>query len=115
MSSAIATFKINTAKIRQVESNAIAGLVKMGFAIQGKGQVNAPYETGALKNTIRVEQPKPGTVLVIAGGSAGSKTVAYARRRHYENRLHPGTLRYLERGFNDFVKNYQQFFQGITK
>ena len=54
MSSAIATFKINTAKIRQVESNAIAGLVKMGFAIQGKGQVNAPYETGALKNTIRV-------------------------------------------------------------
>lgn len=59
----------------------------------------APKLTGDLRNSGRVEKNPSG------GQSAtfGDSSVPYARRRHYENRKNPGTLRYLERA-GDSVK-----------
>lgn len=64
-----------------------------------RGTMLAPKLTGDLRNSGRVEKNPNG------GQSAtfGDSSVPYARRRHYENRKNPGTLRYLERS-GDSVK-----------
>lgn len=72
--------------------------------------VLAPKLTHALANSGRVERVGIAYFRVIFGGGS----VTYAKRRHYENRLHPNTLRYLERSGDSVARTFKQrYLRGI--
>ena len=71
------TLKWDRAKINDIEQRAIKGTIRLGYDIANQARRNAPYLTGALANSIRVEE-NAGEVSVIAGGSMGGKNIPYA-------------------------------------
>lgn len=71
------TLKWNKAKIDDMQRKAIQGTFRLGFDIANQARRNAPYLTGALANSIRVEEDA-GEVSVIAGGTMGGKSIRYA-------------------------------------
>lgn len=76
MSSSVA-ITWNKAKLGNISANVIKGLIRMGYDIAAQARFNAPYKTGALSNSIRVEE-NAGTVEIIAGGKYANKNVPYA-------------------------------------
>lgn len=99
------------------------GLLAMGFDIAALARQNAPYVTGALRNSIRVEDSiRSDTVYVRAGGivSSGrrngimiSRTVDYA----WKVEQHSSRPHYMENAQRAIMTgNYlQKYFGGITK
>lgn len=77
----------------------------MAGVILTRATILAPYMSGALKASGRVENNPDGGKSVIFGGNG----VKYAKRRHYENKKNPQTLLYLEKS-GDSVKR-----EGIKK
>jgi hypothetical protein len=69
----------------------------------------APVLTGALVDSGRVIRHRDGHYSVVFGGGQ----VRYAKRRHYENRRNPHTLRYLERAGDSNSKNFKQYLKGL--
>lgn len=107
-------FKWNDPAISQLKRNVTKGLLRMGFAIASQARANAPYLTGALKNSIRVTADKSDLVYVLAGGTVAGKTINYAYIREKYNRRHPNTTHYLERAFDNVAKsNISQYFKEI--
>lgn len=99
-------FVDNSAKVINEETARINGaLAKMGDSILNRAQLYAPVKTGALRADGRVIKEE-NKVLVAFGGFA----VPYARRRHYENNLHPETKYYLERAGNETTKQGVQYY-----
>lgn len=80
-------------------------LAKMGVATLNRARMYAPERTGALKADGRVEI-EPHSVVIAFGGLQ----VPYARRRHYENNLHPDTKYYLQRAGNEVTRQGVQFY-----
>lgn len=74
------------------KANMAAAMEALSDSILLDARRTAPILTGALRSDGRVE--KRGDTYVVAFGDS---RVPYARRRHYENRKNPQTLRYLER------------------
>lgn len=74
---------------------------KMCSDIITLAQILAPVDTGDLRASGRVEPEKNGNSAVFGGALVD---VPYARRRHYENRKNPQTLRYLERAGDSISK-----------
>lgn len=77
MASPTITLKWDKAKINGIEQKAIKGCIRLGYDIANQARRNAPYLTGALANSIRVEE-NAGEVSVIAGGTMGGKNIPYA-------------------------------------
>lgn len=69
----------------------------------------APIDKGALVASGRVKRNKSGDYSIIFGGSQ----VPYAKRRHYENKRNPQTLRYLERAGDANSKNFTRYIKGL--
>lgn len=113
MSNMTYTFTWNQSTLDKLRKNAMARLVKLGLQINNKAKSNAPYLTGALVNSIRVDDSASETVYVIAGGNAFGKSVPYARRREYENRAHPNTRYYMRNAFQDGVRNFKAEFRNL--
>lgn len=109
------SFKWNQSMLGRLRKSIATGLVKMGYAISNQAQRNAPVDTGALVNSIRVSISNADEVFVLAGGSVGGKSIPYAKKREYENRKNPQTKRYMGRAFDQETKNYLKYFKGITK
>ena len=84
--------KIETAKIEEA-------LGRMGHRILNLAKMYAPVDTGALVADGRLSQE--GTEVTV---SFGGLSVPYARRRHYENNLHPNTKYYLENAGDQVTK-----------
>lgn len=87
----------------------------MGYDIASQARSNAPYVTGALRNSIRVQESKNNTVEVIAGGSFGGRSVPYAWKREQGPNKNPATEHYMENAAKkimtgDYIKKY---FGGI--
>lgn len=78
------------------------GLGKWAADTHNTAQRIAPHQTGNLRNSGRIERVEPLHWMV----SFGNSQVPYARRRHYENKLNPQTLRYLERPGDQNSKNF---------
>lgn len=108
-------FSWNTSKLNGIKKNIDVALLEMGQTITNRARGKAPVESGALVNSIHTEAPESGTVLVIAGGRNGGKTVAYARKREYENCKNPQTKLYMTNSFKEVATNFKQFFKGVTK
>lgn len=80
------------------------GLGQWATDTHNDSQRLAPHLTGALQNSGRIERVAPLHWFV----SFGDAQVPYALRRHYENKAHPGTLRYLERAGDANSRNFTQ-------
>lgn len=101
----------NMQEIGIIERSTIRGLVNMGFDIAAQARRNAPYLTGALRSTIRVQETSDDTIEVIAGGTFGGKVVNYAWIREQGPNRNPATEHYMENAKNsvmvgDYMKKY---------
>lgn len=93
----------------EIERSMQAGLLEMATDIDRRAKILAPVDTRALANSGRVERLSQWAFRVIFGSSR----VPYARRRHYENKKHPGTLRYLERAGESVTRgDTSKYFRG---
>lgn len=108
--------KWNDSGISTINRKAVKGLFQMGFDIVAQARKNAPYLTGALRSTIRVQDTSENTVEVIAGGSFGGRSVPYAWIREQGPNRNPATEHYMENAKNSvMVGNYmQKYFGDIT-
>lgn len=77
MSTVSIQLKWDDAKIASITEKAKKGMIRMGFDIANQARRNAPYKTGALSNSIRVEE-NGDDVEIIAGGKYGGKDIRYA-------------------------------------
>lgn len=105
------TVKWDNSVLNLMNTKAVNGLVRMGFDIASQARRNAPYVTGALRNTIRVKDVSENTVEVIAGGTYGGKKVDYAWIREQGPNRNPATEHYMENAKNsvmvgDYMKKY---------
>lgn len=103
--------KWNNQAISLINKNAVSGLFKMGYDIASQARQRAPYITGALRNTIRVQETTENTVEVIAGGSYGGKKVDYAWIREQGPNKNSATEHYMENSARsimsgDYMKKY---------
>lgn len=82
MSDVTVDLKWDNGKVSSIVTRSAKGLVRMGYDMANMARRNAPYLTGALSNSIRVED-NGGEVLVIAGGKIGGKDIRYAAIQEY--------------------------------
>lgn len=82
------------------------GGVKMMTDILKMARQNAPVLTGALRNSGRFQQLSTVKWRI----TFGNARVPYARIREYVNRLHPNTVRYLQRARNTAASRAKSYF-----
>lgn len=103
--------------IGSIENSAAKGLFSLGFDIAAQARRNAPYLTGALRNSIRVQEVSQNVVEVRAGGRFGGKNIPYAWIREQGPNRNPATEHYMENAQRAIMAgNYmQKYFGDITK
>lgn len=77
MAKASVSLKWDMGKIEGIQSRTVKGLIRMAYDVANQARRNAPYKTGALANSIRVEE-NGEYVEVIAGGSYAGRNIPYA-------------------------------------
>lgn len=112
------TLKWDRAKISNIETKAVTGCIRMGYDIANQARRNAPYLTGALANSIRVEE-NAGEVSVVAGGKIGGKNIPYAAIQEfggYAGRNHSARItgkHYMQRALDVVIGgNYLEKYFG---
>lgn len=105
------TLKWNRSNISGIDRSMQKGLFKLGYDIAAQARRNAPYDTGALRSTIRVQEGDKNTLEVIAGGSYGGKAVEYAWVREQGPNRDSSTEHYMENAANtimtgDYLRKY---------
>lgn len=95
--------------IKEQEFDLNTAVLQMATDIHRQAVVLAPKDTRALANSGRITKESSGKVVVTFGGGA----VRYARRRHFENKKNPHTLKYLERAGRNVVKNPGKYIKTI--
>lgn len=101
----------NRHNINSIDRSMAKGLFKLGYDIAAQARRNAPYQTGALRSTIRVQEGDKNTLEVIAGGTYGGKKVDYAWVREQGPNKDPSTEHYMENAANtimagDYMRKY---------
>lgn len=105
--------KWNDLALTQMNRKTIDGLFRMGMAIANQAKHNAPYVTGALRNTIRVQEVNQNTLEIRAGGVWAGKEVDYAWIREQGPNRNPATEHYMENAMNFIMTgNYMQKYFG---
>lgn len=84
-------------------------VLTMATDIDRAAKTLAPHDTGALASSGRISREGAAHYKIIFGGSS----VRYARRRHFENKKNPGTLKYLERAGDSVSRNVKRYLRGI--
>lgn len=95
-------------KVDRLVDTAIAdGLMLIGKDVKKRAIILAPIDSGDLRQSAKVEMKIPlrDTVEV-------SFNTAYAKRRHYENMLHPSTRLYLNNALKS-ITNVKRYFRKI--
>lgn len=82
------------------------GGVRMMTDILKMARQNAPVLTGALRNSGRFQQVSTVKWRI----TFGNARVPYARIREHVNRLHPNTVRYLQRARNTAASRAKSYF-----
>lgn len=108
-------FTWNRNKLNRTTTNTKKATLALAYAISNQAMRGAPVLTGALINSIRVTDDANNIIYVKAGGSFSGKSVPYAKRREYENNLHPDKKYYMKKAFAWGNENYQKYFRGITQ
>lgn len=96
----------------------------MGYDIAAAARGHAPVVTGALRNSIRVEELNDQSgIQIIAGGAMSIGTVTpivrfvnYAAKREIGPNRDPATEHYMEQAQNDIIKGnwVEKYFHGLT-
>lgn len=112
------TLKWDKPKIESIAEKAKKGLIRMGFDIANQARRNAPYKTGALSNSIRVEE-NGEEVEIIAGGMYGAKDIRYAAIQEFggtagrNHSVHIRGKHYMENAKNVIMSgDYLQKYMG---
>lgn len=87
-----------------VDSMITAGLQSLGNDVKKRSQILAPKDTGALRQSAKVHLNSTKDTVTV------SFNTAYARRRHWENNLHPATRKYLTNALKS-IKNLNKYFK----
>lgn len=102
-----------TSRIKEWSATAETKLDKavlsLATDIDRVAKINAPKDSGDLAKSGRITHEESCHYKV----TFGDKSVPYARRRHYENKLHPSTLRYLERAGDDNSRNFKKYLKEL--
>jgi hypothetical protein len=103
--------------LNSVNRKTVQGLFRLGFDIAAQARRNAPYVTGALRATIRVQETSSNSLDVIAGGQFGSRKVPYAWIREQGPNRNKATEHYMENAQRAIMTgNYmKEYFGDITK
>lgn len=89
--------KWDNTKLSLMNKEAVQGLFRLGFDIASQARRNAPYVTGALRNTIRVQETSDQyTLEIVAGGTYAGYKVDYAMKREEGPNRDPSTEHYME-------------------
>jgi len=110
------SMKWDNAKLSLANKNAVKGLFRLGFDIASQARRNAPYLTGALRNTIHVQETKDETTLeVIAGGTYAGYKVDYAMKREEGPNRDSSTEHYMENATRTIMSGdyLQKYFGDI--
>ena len=105
----------------QIERKTLIGIMSMAQDIRSQARINAPYVTGALSNSIRVEEDGYTTYIkaggIVSTGSLGPKWVDYAQKREEGPNRNPATEHYMRNAMNSIMTGdyMQKYFGGITK
>lgn len=102
----------NNGALTELQRRMNGGILRMAFDIASRARFNAPVKTGALRNDIRVSAEQHDVYVL-----AGSARVPYARRREYENNLHPETKHYMKRAFDSVYESdwQEKYFGNLTE
>lgn len=105
--------KWNDTALAKMNRKTIDGLFHMGMDIANQAKHNAPYVTGALRNTIRVQEVNENTLEIRAGGNWGGDKIDYAWIREQGPNRNPATEHYMEKA-KDLIMagNYMQKYFG---
>ena len=116
------TLNFNQAAVKSITNKAVAAVLRMGYDIANQARRNAPYKTGALRNSIRVEE-NDGVVEIIAGGKMGGKDIRYAAIQEFggnagrNGSVHIRGKHYMQNA-KDFIMTGDylgKYFGGIAK
>jgi len=91
--------------ISATERNLDAATLDASTDVMKTSQVIAPKLTRALVKSHKITRVKSAHYRI----TAGSGRVPYARKRHFENKKNPGTLKYLERAGDATAKKLPVF------
>lgn len=101
-----------TSRVKQwsasTEGKLDVAVLEMATDIHRASAILAPKDSRALVNSGRIERKGPASYAVVYGGGA----VPYARRRHFENKKTPGSLKYLERAGDAAARNVKRYLRG---
>ena len=78
------------------------GLTSLGADIKKRAIVLAPIDSGYLRRSAQVD--------IVSDSVEVSFNTAYAKRRHYENYLHPSTRLYLNNALKS-ITNIKSYFK----
>lgn len=93
----------NFSKVDKLVDAAIkSGLTSLGNDVKKRAIVLAPVDSGDLRRSARVDVRSDEVDI--------SFNTAYARRRHYENNLHPSTRLYLNNALKS-ITNVEAYFK----
>ena len=117
MSSVSVKLTWDSQAIGTIENKTMKSLFALGYDIAAQARRNAPYLTGALRNSIRVQEAGENAIDVIAGGSYAGKSVPYAWIREQGPNRNPATEHYMSNAqkfvmTGDYIKKY---FGDITR
>lgn len=91
-------------KVDKLVDKAMAvGLKRLGDDVKKRAIILAPIDSGDLRRSAKVEVKRSDTVVV-------SFNTAYAKRRHYENNLHPSTRYYLTNALKS-IRDVGKYFK----
>lgn len=114
-------FKWNNQALAEIDRKTLLGIMSMAQDIRSQARMNAPYVTGALSNSIRVEEDGYTTYIkaggIVSTGSLGPKWVNYAMKREEGPNRDPATEHYMKNAMNSIMTGdyMQKYFGGITK
>ena len=91
--------KLSTQQLNEGGAKMMTDILKMA-------RQNAPVLTGALRNSGRFQQISTVKWRI----TFGNARVPYARIREHVNRLHPNTVRYLQRARNTAASRAKSYF-----
>lgn len=84
-----------------------AGVLEMITDAHRRAVIIAPKDTRALANDGKIKKIPDGYSLTF-----GSSRVPYARKRHFENKKNPGSIRYLEKAGESVARGSQAKYFG---
>lgn len=79
-----------------------SGLLLLGKDVKNRAVLLSPKDSGTLRQSATVKTQKDSVVV--------SFNTPYARRRHYENNLHPSTKKYLINALKS-ITNVRGYFK----